>query len=165
MAPHAREKLVNLLPEADLAGEIERLQEDLRTERDRHLRTLADFKNHRRRIEREGNTIADEGKREMVRALLVIVDDLDNALRWKSHGEHALLKGVQSIHQKMVALLESYGVRPFDAVGKPFTPDLHEAVAVTKRADVDPGTVLEVLRQGYLLNDELLRPAQVQVSE
>ena len=164
MAPLARGNILNLLPEADLAGEIERLQEDLRIERDRHLRALADFKNYRRRIERDGNAIADEGKREMVRDLLVIVDDLDHALRWKSHGEQALEKGVQSIHQKLVALLETYGVRPFDALGKPFTPDLHEAVSVAKRADVDPGTVLEVVRQGYLLNDALLRPAQVQVS-
>ncbi len=155
----------SLLPQADLAAEIEGLREDLRTERDRHLRTLADFKNYRRRIERDGNKIAEEGNREVFRSLLTIVDDLDNALQWTSHGEQALATGVTIIHKKIVALLEVHGVRSFDSLGMPFTPDLHQAVAVTERASVEPGTVVEVLRQGYLWKDELLRPAQVQVAE
>jgi len=54
----------NLLPPADLVGEIQRLQEELINERDRNLRTLADFKNYRRRIEREGNKIAEERIKE-----------------------------------------------------------------------------------------------------
>jgi molecular chaperone GrpE (heat shock protein) len=58
-----------------------------------------------------------------------------------------------------------HGVRPFYSVGMQFTPDLHRAVAVTKRARAEPGTIVEVLRQGYLWKDELLRPAQVQVAE
>ncbi len=160
-----KEGKLRLLPQADLAGDIERLQEDLRNERDRHLRALADFKNYRRRIERDGNKLAEEGKRDVLRALLGIVDDLDNAVRWTSHGEQALVKGVPIIQQKLVALLEAQGVSAFDPVGKPFTPDLHEAVAVTERADVEPGTVTEVLRKGYLWKNELLRPAQVQVAE
>ena len=69
------------------------------------------------------------------------------------------------INQKLVALLESQGVRVFDSLGKPFNPDMHEAVSVVDRASVESGTVTEVLRQGYLWNDELLRPVQVQVSE
>ena len=160
-----KEDELHLLPQADLAGEIEQLQEALRNERDRHLRTLADFKNYRRRIEREGNKLADEGKREVLRSLLGIADDLDNALRWTSHGEKALVKGVPIIQQKLIALLETYGVRSFVSVGAPFTPDLHEAVSVTESDDVKPGTVTEVLRKGYFWKDELLRPAQVQVAE
>ena len=155
----------NLLPPASLARQIDQLRDDLRNEQDRNLRTLADFTNYRRRIERDGNKLAEEGKREVLRSLLSIVDDLDNALRWTSHGEQALVNGVQIIHKKVVALLEAYGVRSFESVGKPFTPDLHEAVAMTRRTNVEPGTVVEVLRQGYLWKDELLRPAQVKVAE
>jgi molecular chaperone GrpE len=161
----AQKKTYHLLPQADLAGEIEGLREDLRNERDRHLRTLADFKNYRRRVERDGNKIAEDGNREVFRSLLNIVDDLDNAVRWSSHGEQALVKGVPIIHKKLVALLEAHGVRPFDSAGMQFTPDLHQAVAVTKLANAEPGTIVEVLRRGYLWKDELLRPAQVQVAE
>jgi molecular chaperone GrpE len=155
----------NLLPQADLAGEIEQLKEELRNERDRHLRTLADFKNYRRRIERDGNKLADERIREVLRSLLDISDDLDNALRWTNHGGQALVKGVPIIRQKLIALLERHGVRTFKSAGMPFTPELHEAVSVTERNNVKPGTVTEVLRKGYLWKDELLRPAQVQVAE
>ena len=165
MSTFAQREPLSLLPQADLAAEIEGLRGDLRTERDRHLRTLADFKNYRRRIEREGNKIAEEGNREVLRSLLTIVDDLENALQWTSHGEQALVQGVQIIHKKIVALLEAHGVRSFDSLGMPFTPDLHQAVAVTERASVEPGTVVKVLQQGYLWKDELLRPAQVQVVE
>lgn len=165
MAIRAQAETHDLLPQADLAGEIEQLQEELRNERDRTLRTLADFKNYRRHIEKDGNKLADEGIREILRSLLSVVDDLENALKWSGHGEQALVNGVSVINQKLVALLESQGVRVFDSLGKPFNPDMHEAVSVVDRASVESGTVTEVLRQGYLWNDELLRPAQVQVSE
>jgi len=165
MLSYAQRESHSLLPQADLGAEIEGLREDLRTERDRHLRTLADFKNYRRRIEREGNKIAEEGNREVLRSLLAIVDDLDNALQWTGHGEQALVEGLPMIHKKIVALLKAHGVRSFESLNMPFTPDLHQAVAVTERANVEPGTVVEVLRQGYLWKDELLRPAQVQVAE
>jgi molecular chaperone GrpE len=155
----------HLLPQADLAGELDQLKEELRIERDRHLRTLADFKNYRRRVERDGNKLADESIREVLRALLNIADDLDNALRWTSHGEQALVKGVPIIRQKLAVLLERHGVRTFESTGMPFTPELHEAVSVTERDNVKAGTVTEVLRKGYFWKDELLRPAQVQVAE
>ncbi|MEX2088597.1 MAG: nucleotide exchange factor GrpE [Bacteroidota bacterium] len=82
----------NLLPPADLPGEIERLREDLSAERDRHLRTLADFKNYRRRIERDGNKLADEGKRGILLALLDTIDDVEKAMHlWNN----ALLRPAQ----------------------------------------------------------------------
>lgn len=165
MGPLTHGGNINLLPAADLTGEIETLKEDLREERDRHVRTLADFKNYRRRAERDGAKIAEEGKREVLQAMLGIVDDLDNALVWTSRGEQALVKGVPIIRQKLVAVLEAHGVRTFESAGTAFTPDLHEAAAVTQRNNVEPGTVVEVIRRGYLWKDELLRPAQVQAAQ
>jgi molecular chaperone GrpE len=154
-----------LLPQADPAADVERVEEQLRAEQDRHLRTLADFTNFRRRAERDSKKLAEEGKREVLRSLLDIVDDLENAIRWAGQGEQPLARGVSIVHDKLVALLAIHGVRPIDAAGKPFTPDLHEAVAVTDHPDATPGTILEVLRRGYLWNEELLRPAQVRVAK
>lgn len=71
-----------LLRAADLDGELELLRGDLRQDRERHLRTLADFKNYRRRIEREGSKLAESGKREMLLPLISIIDDLEKALHW-----------------------------------------------------------------------------------
>jgi molecular chaperone GrpE len=156
---------LNLLPAADFEGEIERLQEGLRMERERTLRTLADFKNYRRRAERDGSKLAEEGKRAIILPLLDIIDDLEKAMQWASNAEQPFVKGVRIIHQKFLALLETHGVLPFESVGMPFNHDLHEAVAMTKHAASEPGTVVDELRRGYLWNNELLRPAQVRVAE
>ena len=155
----------NLLPPADLVGEIQRLQEELINERDRNLRTLADFKNYRRRIERNGNKIAEEGKREIILPLLDIIDDMEKALKWVSHEEQPSVEGMQIIHQKLLTLLERHGVLPFKCVGMPFDHNLHDAVAMVKQKGSKPGTVVEELRRGYLWNSQLLRPAQVRVAE
>ena len=164
MATFALEQERNLLPPAGIAEKIERLQENVREERDRYLRTLADFKNYRRHIERDGNKLAEDSKREMILPLLDIIDDMEKALQWASNGELTLMKGVRNIHQKLLVLLETLGVLPFDSVGTLFNHDLHEAVGVAEHEDIAPGTVVDELRRGYLWKNELLRPAQVRVA-
>ena len=154
----------NLLPPVDLEAEIERLQEELIDERDRNLRTLADFKNYRRRIERDGNKIAEESKKIMMLPLLDIIDDLEKALLSSHDAKKPFVKGVQIIHQKILTLLETYGVLPFKSVGMPFDHNLHEAVAMAKHEGSEPGIIIDELRRGYLMNDELLRTAQVRVA-
>ena len=164
MATPLKERDQNLLPPADWAGEIERLEDGLRLERDRNLRTLADFKNYRRRVERDGSELAREGKREIILPLLDIIDDLEKAMQWASDAEQPFVKGVRIIHQKFLALLEMQGVLPFDSVGTSFNHDRHEAVAMAKQKGAEPGTVVDELRRGYLWNNELLRAAQVRVA-
>lgn len=164
MAAHAQAHNYDLLPPVDLEEEIARLQQDLREERDRHLRTLADFKNYRHRIERDGNQLAEDGKREIILPLLDVIDDMEKALQWASDEEQALMIGVRNLHQKLLVLLQTLGVLPFESVGTPFDHDRHEAVAVAENQEVAPGTVVDELRRGYLWKDELLRPAQVRVA-
>jgi molecular chaperone GrpE len=165
MKIHIHENEQNLLPPADLTAEIQRLQEELMHERDRNLRTLADFKNYRRRIERDGNKIAEESKRGMLLPLLEIIDDMEKALQCANDGEQSFLQGMRIIHQKFLVLLGTQGVLPFDSVGTTFDHNLHEAVAMAKHNGSTSGTVIDELRRGYLWNNELLRPAQVRVAE
>lgn len=164
MAARVQGHDLNLLPPADLAGDINRLLDDLRNERDRNLRTLADFKNYRRRVEREGNKLAEEGKRAIILPLLDVIDDLEKALQSVSNEKQPLAKGVRLIHQKLLALLKVHGVLPFESVGTPFNHDRHEAVAMAKHEDCEPGTVVDELRHGYRWNNDILRHAQVRVS-
>ena len=160
----AQENEENLLPPADLAREIDKLRDDLLVERARNVRALADFKNYRRHSERDGNKLGDEGKREIMLPLLDLIDDMENALQCAGDEEQALVKGVRNIHQKLLALLETLGVLPLDSVGTRFNHDLHEAVAVAEDQEVEPGTVVDELRRGYLWRTVLLRPAQVRVA-
>jgi molecular chaperone GrpE len=164
VATHVDEHDLNLLPPADLAAEIERLREDVQNERDRNLHTLADFKNYRRRVERDGNKLAEEGKRAIILPLLDIIDDMEKALHWVSNEKQPFAKGVRIIHQKLLALLEAHGVLPFESVGTAFNHDRHEAVAMAEHEDLEPGTIVDELRRGYLWNNELLRSAQVRVA-
>jgi molecular chaperone GrpE len=161
---HMHKNEQNLLQPTDWAAEIQRLQEELLKERDRNLRTLADFKNYRRRIERDGSRIAEEGKRGIVLPLLDIIDDMEKALQCADNAEQSFVKGVQIIYKKLLTLLATYGVIPFDSVGTPFNHNLHEAVAVAKHEGSGTGTVVDELRRGYLWNNELLRHAQVRVA-
>lgn len=164
MEIHIRENEQSMLPPADWAAEIHRLQEELMNERERNLRTLADFNNYRRRVDREGTKLAGEGKREIILPLLSILDDLEKAMEWARDEEEPFVQGVRIIHQKILALLETHGVVPFESVGTPFNHNLHEAVAMVEQEYVEPGTVVDELRRGYLWNNELLRTAQVRVA-
>ncbi len=146
-------------------SEIERLQEQLRREHDMYLRALADFDNFRRRIERERAEAAHSGKRDMILVMLDALDGFDRALQQVSDASPAVLEGLQAIRRKMLALLENEGVVPFDSVGEPFNPGLHEAVASVKTDAHEPGVVVDQLQRGYRWGDAVLRPARVRVAQ
>jgi molecular chaperone GrpE len=154
-----------LLPPADLAEEIEKLREDVRLERDRTLRTLADFTNYRRRIERDAKKLAGEGIRAILIPILDIIDDMEKALQWESENQQAVAAGVRSIHQKLLILLTAHGIQRFGSTGTVFNPELHDAVAVVEGSGEIAGTVVDELRPGYLWNNEMLRVAQVRVAK
>jgi molecular chaperone GrpE len=86
-------------------------------------------------------------------------------LQCANEAEQPFVKGVRIIYQKLLALLETYNVLPFESVGTTFDHNLQEAVAMAKHNGSNPGTVIDELRRGYLWNNELLRPAQVRVAE
>jgi molecular chaperone GrpE len=158
------ENIRNLLPPIDLMEEIRRLQEELIDERERNLRAHADFKNYRRRIERDGNMITKENKREVLLAMLDIIDDLEKVLQLASGTDQSSIERVQIIHKKSLVLLETYGVYPFECIGMQFNQNLHEAVAMANHEGSEPRIVVDELRRGYFWDKELLRPAQVRVT-
>ena len=154
----------DLLLPADLSRHIETLQEDLRLEHERYIRTMADLTNYRRRTEREASRCADQGKREIILPLLGIVDDIEKALRWAGGGDQPFAEGIRLIHQKLLALLDAQGVRPFDSIHVMFDHDLHDAVAVAERTGKPAGTIVDELSRGYLWQTGVLRAAQVRVA-
>jgi molecular chaperone GrpE len=154
----------SLLPPNDLEAEIISLQEELMNEREQNVRALANFKNYRRRTELDEKKISMKSKREMIFALIDIIDDMDKVLQCANDTVLLSMEEVQNIHKKLFKLLEMYGVLPFKCVGTPFNHILHEAMAMAAHEGSEPRTVVDELRRGYLWNNELLRPAQVRVS-
>jgi molecular chaperone GrpE len=149
----------------DEPSETERLKEEVRREHDMYLRALADFDNYRRRVERERARAADSGKREVILSLLDVLDGFDNALRQAGGGRSSISEGVRLLHRKLLGLLETHGVTPFNSVGESFDPEKHEAVGSVETDEFDSGVIVEELQRGYRKGEEVLRPARVRVAE
>jgi molecular chaperone GrpE len=147
-----------------LQAENARLKEELRREHEIYLRNLADFDNYRRRVEREHASVAQAGKREMVLSLLDVLDDFERALEHMDEAPASISAGLSAIYQRLAGLLEAQSVTPFESVGRPFDPALHEAVGSVESNEQESGAVLDELRRGYRWGEELLRPARVRVA-
>jgi molecular chaperone GrpE len=143
--------------------DIVRLMEELDTERERGLRMLAEFDNYRRRTRQEQTLAEQNGKREVLLALLEVMDDFERALLHVGETPDAVADGLRLIRQRFSDVLHSNGVTPFDSERKPFDPTVHEAMAVIDSDGEESGTVYTEHRRGYFLNGELLRPARVAV--
>jgi molecular chaperone GrpE len=142
--------------------EVVRLKGELASERDRSLRLLAEFDNYRRRTNEERAFMEEAGKREILLALLDVMDDFDRALLHLPQASDAIVEGLQLIRQRFNDVLPSHGVTAFDSEGQPFDPMIHEAISVIDADDGgESGTVYAEERRGYLINGELLRPARV----
>ena len=143
--------------------EVERLRDELAAERENGLRTLADFDNYRRRVRRERADAEQAGKRDILLALLDVMDDFDRALAHVGEAPGAVADGLRLIHQRLSRVLESNCVTTFQSKGQQFDPTVHEAISVVESDEHESGTVYEENLRGYLWNGELLRPARVTV--
>ncbi|MES1211878.1 MAG: nucleotide exchange factor GrpE, partial [Acidobacteriota bacterium] len=144
-------------------GETAKLRREIADLRDRSMRTLADFDNFRKRSERERQEQRKYALLEPLRDFLEVIDNLGLALSAGGSAED-LKRGVEMIHRQMQDLLRRHGVKDVEALGQPFDPALHEAVAREEDPTVRKTTVTEELRRGYFLHDRLLRPAMVKVA-
>jgi len=146
-------------------AEIERLQHALSREHALHLRALADFDNYRKRVQRERDSAAQAGKRQLVLALLDMMDDFERALAYANTAPESILAGARVIHQRLTDLLQAQGVVPYSSTGQPFDPALHEAVDAIQTDQATSGVVLDELSRGYRWDDKILRPAHVRVAQ
>jgi molecular chaperone GrpE len=143
---------------------------DLQRERDdfydRLLRKTAEFDNYRKRIERSRREQADEAVVGLINEILNVVDDFDIALTVEAgEGGTAYRKGVELIHAKLKDLLAKYGVKPIQARGADFDPNLHQAVIHEESPEHREGEVIDEMRKGYMIGDRLLRPSMVKVAK
>jgi molecular chaperone GrpE len=155
-------------PDVDTLASTDR--SDLERERDdykdRWLRKTAEFENYRKRVERERREQADQTVTDLLLELLVIDDDFDRALTVDAgEGGAAYRRGVELIHGKLQDLLGKRGVRPIEALGSDFDPNVHQAVIHESSPDHREGEVIGELRRGYMIGERLLRPAMVKVAK
>lgn len=132
------------------------------------LHSAADLENYKKQAARERQDAVERTRRQMLGLVLGVLDNLERALAFGDGQDgpgKALVDGLRIAHRQILDQLAALGVRPIDAAGKAFDPRLHEAVSVVPpQAGQAGGTVVGEVRRGYLLNDEVLRPARVTVA-
>ena len=124
-----------------------------------------EFEQARARLRKEVGKDVERGRRSLITGFLEVLDNLDRALAAAGNrGDDPFVRGVSLVRQQFLATLEGLGVSRVEPEGQPFDPARHEAVTSVSAPGVAPGTVVGVVRPGYLIGDEVLRPAQVAVA-
>jgi molecular chaperone GrpE len=149
-------------------SELEQARREASENYDRYLRVHAEMDNYKKRIERTYADLSRNGKKELLLKLLGVKDNLERALNYgetqDEAGQESVLQGVRLTEYQLDQLLRSEGVVAIDLKGQPFNPEQAEAVTTVVDAALPDHTVSEVVQQGYMYQDEVLRPAKVVVS-
>lgn len=154
----------------ELKQQVELLQTEKQQLFEQLQRLSADYMNYQKRAPKQvADSIAYE-KKAIFRSLLPSLDNFQHALAGAANaqGEEAMDKvihGIQLVFDHMVDALKAHGIRRMEAVGEPFDPTLHEAMMQRTEEDKPDFIVLEEFQPGYLLNDQVLRPAKVIVNK
>jgi len=151
--------------------EVEILQREMGETRDQLMRVAAEFDNFKKRMEREKSKLLKYAGENILRDLLVTLDNLDRAVEQGNAAVvddtkklESMLQGVELTRKGLVATLERYGVAPLTAVGLTFNPDEHDALTMEASEEVPANHVLREFAKGYRFRDRVLRHAQVVVS-
>ena len=155
-------------------SEIDNLRQELnakeleaKTNYDRFLRQVAELDNVKKRSAREREEVARFANEALIKDLLPVVDNLERAIAHASGGGNGkpLVEGVEMVLKGLLDVLAKHGVTQISAVGQPFDPSKHEAMAQVEDESHEPNSVVEELHKGYTLRDRLLRPALVSVAK
>jgi molecular chaperone GrpE len=157
------------LKKQQLTEEIERLKTELdektllAEERLNRLKYLqSDFDNYRKWSEKEKGTIIALANEDLIKDLLVILDDFERAL--PSLEQEKNKEGIQMIQKKFLKILAGYGLHPVDCVGKKFDPNFHD-VLCKEQCEKEPDTILSEIEKGYQLKSKVIRPSKVVIAE
>lgn len=146
-----------------LQAKVEELQLELANEKNRHLRTRADFDNYRKRIERDTETSRLQIKKEILVDLLTFLDYFEQARRQLR--DPAAAEGLEIMARQFNELLQKHGVKPVECIGLPFDPETQEGIGYVETDEYPEGCVAEEICCGYMLDNILLKPAQVMVQK
>ena len=145
-------------------GELKKAQDDLAEAKDKYLRLYSEFENFRRRTAKEKLELIQTANEKLVVSFLPIIDDFERAEKAFQGTESKEMEGFLLIYNKFKKILEQTGVKKMDAKGIAFDADLHEAITQLPAPDESQkGKVLEVVENGYLLGDKVVRHAKVVV--
>lgn len=156
------------LPDADveLNNPLSKLEAELTSANDKYLRLYSEFENYKRRVSKERIENSKMAGADIFLSFLPIIDDLERALKSIEEAKDykSAKEGVKLIYTKIRNVTSSKGLKEMDTVGKPFDPELHDAIAnIPASSDDQKGKVIEETEKGYFLNERVIRHAKVLV--
>jgi len=145
--------------------ELEAKEQKIQELTDKLLRTMAEFDNYRKRTEKEKAQMFDLGVKSVIEKILPVVDNFERGLSSISEAEKdsALAQGYNMIYKQLMTLLDDMGVKPIEAVGKPFDPNYHNAVMHSEDENLGENIVAEEFQKGYMYKDMIVRHSMVRV--
>ncbi len=149
-------------------NELRRAKESSESNLNKMKYLMADFDNYRKQMEKQLASKAESIKAELLLKFLNIRDDYLRALsmaRQSKAEQGVVIEGLEGILKNIDSLFASEGVREIEAVGTPFDPNVHDAIAYSARDDLAENTVTAEIRKGYMLNGRVLRPSLVEISK
>ncbi|HKJ26656.1 MAG TPA: nucleotide exchange factor GrpE [Anaerolineales bacterium] len=152
--------------EAILAQQLTEALDESAKNLDGWQRTQAEFSNYRKRMERDQVRMREDAASRVTRQILPVVDDLTRALKDRPQegeaGEWAA--GIELVYRKLASVLEQEGVSRMETEGEMFDPNFHEAIAQVESPEHESGQIVEVIQEGYMIGERVLRAALVRVA-
>lgn len=148
-------------------SEEEKLRKRVTELEDKILRTAAEFENYKKRTIRQYEDMVKFANEKTLNDMLDIIDNFDRALAHKNGDTdlESYAKGIELINSQMHAMLEKYDVKPIESLGKPFDPNLHDAMMQIESDEFEPGHVAMEMNRGYMIGDRVLRHSKVGVAK
>lgn len=151
----------------ELEQRIAALELEAEEHKNNWLRSVADFKNYKRRTESEREDLIRNASAGLIMKLLPVVDDLQRAMEHvpEDIGNNPWLGGVKMVQRKLETILDGQGLQAIAALGEEFDPNFHEAVMYEEAGDDQANKVVQELQRGYKLGERVLRPTMVKVGK
>lgn len=133
---------------------------------DKLLRQMAEFDNFRKRTEKEKSAMYEIGAKDIIEKLLPVVDNFERGFSTvtEEDKEDAFVTGMEMVYKQLMTMLETVGVKPIEAVGQEFNPDLHNAVMHVEDETVGDNMIVEEFQKGYTYRDSVVRYSMVKVA-
>lgn len=143
----------------------EKLEEKLAEYEDLRVRQLAEFENFRKRSEKEKAQMFEIGAKTVIEKLLPVIDNFERGLAavTEDEKETSFAQGVELVYKQLLTSFDELGVKPIEAVGKEFDPNLHNAVMMVDDDSLESGTVAEEMQKGYMYKESVVRHSMVKV--
>ncbi len=153
--------------QAKLDKKAEAYKEQIEQLEDKVKRQLAEFENFRNRSEKEKQAMFETGAKSVIEKILPVVDNFERGLATvpEEKQEDPFVDGMSRVYKQLLTELENIGVKPIEAVGQEFDPNLHNAVMQTESEEYESGVVAQELQKGYTYRDSVVRHSMVSVVE